>query len=400
MAKSKIIAGLDIGTSNIKILLAEKKKDDSEIRVVYQAQEPSFGIRKGVVVDVDKVARLIQLLISKARVESGQKIESVYVNIGGGHIFCNNSEGVVAVSRADRKVSKEDVDRVLEAAKTISLSSNEEILETIPKEFIIDGRGGIREVEGMQGGRLEVKVLIIGCFAPYKNNLTQAVLNADLEFSDMLPSVLAVASVALNQKQKELGAAVLNIGAGTSELAVFEEGNLVHLAVFPIGSANITNDIAIILKTDIDIAESIKIRSGSCVFKGGDKKEKIELEDGEILVFSPKMVAGIIGARVSEIFGEVNKELKKIGKQGKLPAGIVLTGGGANLPKIVDLAKKELKLSCRAWKPSEFSNLEDGLIFATACGLVLRGAEDFGSGKKSPGKMMERIKKVFQVFIP
>jgi len=400
MAKSKIIAGLDIGTSNIKILLADKKKNGNEIRVIYQALEPSFGIRRGVVVDVEKVARLIQLLISKARIESGQKIDSVYVNIGGGHIFCHNSEGVVAVSRADRKVSKEDVDRVLEAAKTISLSSNEEILEVIPKEFIIDGKGGISEVEGMQGSRLEVKVLIIGCFAPYKNNLTQAVLNADLEFSDMFPSALAVASVALNQKQKESGAAVLNIGAGTSELAVFEEGKLVHLAVFPIGSGNITNDIAIILKTDIDVAESIKIRSGSCAFKGSDKKEKIELEDGEILIFSPKMVAGIIEARVSEIFGEVNKELKKIGKQGKLPAGIVLTGGGANLPKIVDLAKKELKLSCRTWKPSEFSNLEDGLMFATACGLVLRGAEDAGFGKRSSGKIVERIKKAFQVFIP
>lgn len=400
MAKSRIIAGLDIGTSNIKILLAEKKKDEEGLTVVYQAQEPSFGIRRGVVVDAEKVSRLIQLLMGKARAESGQRIDSVYVNIGGGHIFCTSSEGVVAVSRADRKVSREDVDRVLQAAQTISLSSNEEILETIPKEFIIDGKGGVKEVEGMQGNRLEVKTLIVGCFAPYKNNLTQAVINADLKILDLLPSVLAVSGAALTQKQKELGVAVLNIGAGTSELAVFEEGNLVHLAVFPIGSANITNDIAIILKTDVEVAESIKTRSGSCVFKGSDKKEKIELEDGEFLIFSPKMVAGIIEARVSEIFGEVNKELKKIGKQGKLPAGLVLTGGGASLPKIIELAKKDLKLSCRLWKPSEISNLEDGLLFATACGLVLRGSEDEGSGRKSSGKMGDRIKRVFQLFIP
>lgn len=400
MAKPKIVAGLDIGTSNIKILLAGKNKGEEKIEVFYQSQEPSFGIRRGVVVDIEKVSRLIQLLLNKVRIENGQKIDSVYVNIGGGHIFCNNSEGVVAVSRADRKVSGEDIDRVLQAAKTISLSSNEEILEVIPMEFIIDGKGGIKEVEGMQGGRLEVKVLIIGCFAPYKNNLTQAVLNADLKVLDILPSVLAVSGAALSQRQKESGVAVLNIGAGTSELAVFEEGSLVHLAVFPIGSANITNDIAIILKTDIDIAELIKIKSGSCLFKGNDKKEKIELEDGEILIFSPKMVAGIIEARVSEIFGEVNKELKKIGKQGKLPAGIVLTGGGANLPRIVDLAKKELKLSCRIWKPSDFSNLEDSSIFATACGLVLRGIEDSDSGKRFSGKLTERIKKAFQVFIP
>jgi cell division protein FtsA len=400
MAKQYIIAGLDIGTSNIKILIAAKKKGEQKLGVIYQAQEPSFGIRRGVVVDVEKVSRLIQLLLNKVRTENGQKIDSVYVNIGGSHVFCTNSEGVVAVSRADRRVSEEDVKRVLQAAETISLSSNEEILEVIPKEFIIDGKGGIKEAEGMQGGRLEVKVLIVGCFAPYKKNLTQAVLNADLRVSDILPSPLAISNAVLNQKQKELGVAVLDIGAGTSELAVFEEGNLIHLAVFPIGSANITNDIAILLKTEIDIAELIKIKSGSCIFKGNGKKEKIELEEGEVLTFSPKMVAGIIEARVSEIFGEVNKELKKIGKQGQLPAGIVLTGGGANLPKIVELAKKELKLPCRIGKPLFFSDLEDNLSFAVACGLVLRGAEEAGSDSKSLKKIIDKIKKPFQVFIP
>lgn len=400
MAKPQIIAGLDIGTSNIKILLAAKKKEEQKFEVVCQAQEPSFGIRRGVVIDVEKVARLIQLLLNKIRVENNRKIDSVYVNIGGSHIFCNGSEGVVAVSRADRRVSEEDIDRVLQAAQTISLSSNEEILEVIPKEFIIDGKGGIKEVEGLQGGRLETKVLVVGCFSPYKNNLTQAVMGADLKILDILPSILASSNAVLSQKQKELGVAVLDIGAGTSELAVFEEGNLIHLAVFPIGSANITNDIAIVLKTDVDIAELIKIKSGSCVFKGNGKKEKIELEDGEILTFSPKLVSGIIEARVSDIFGEVNKELKKIGKQGKLPAGLVLVGGGANLPRIVELAKKELKLPSRIGKPIGFSNLEDGLSFAAACGLVLRGAEEGGSKRKFQGKVMDRIKKMFQVFIP
>jgi cell division protein FtsA len=144
MAKPYIIAGLDIGTSNIKMLLAAKKKGEPQLKVIYQAQEPSFGIRKGVVVDVEKVSRLLQLLLNKIRTENGQKINSVYVNIGGSHIFCTNSEGVVAVSRADRKVSQEDVERVLAAAETISFSSNEEILEVIPKEFLIDGKGGIK----------------------------------------------------------------------------------------------------------------------------------------------------------------------------------------------------------------------------------------------------------------
>jgi len=400
MAKPHIIAGLDIGTSNIKMLIAAKKKGEPNFKVLCQAQEPSFGIRRGVVIDIEKVSRLLQLLINKVRTENGQKIDSVYVNIGGSHIFCNNSESVVAVSRADRRVSEEDVRRVLQAAETISLSANEEILEVIPKEFIIDGKGGIKEAEGMQGGRLEAKVLIVGCFSPYKKNLTQAVLNADLRILDILPSPLAISNAVLSQKQKELGVAVLDIGAGTSELAVFEEGNLIDLAVFPIGSANITNDIAILLKTDIDIAELIKIKSGSCIFKGNNKKEKIELEEGEVLTFSPKMVSGIIEARVSEIFGEVQKELKRINKQGQLPAGIVLTGGGANLPKIVELAKKELKLPCRIGKPMFFSDLEDGLSFAAVCGLVLKGAEELGLRSKSFKNILEKIKKPFQVFIP
>jgi len=400
MAKPHIIAGLDIGTSNIKILIAEKKKGDAGFKVLCQAQEPSFGIRRGVVIDIEKVSRLLQLLFNKIKTENNQKINSVYVNIGGSHIFCNSSESVVAVSRADRKVSEEDVRRVLQSAETISLSSNEEILEVIPKEYIIDGRGGIKEAEGMQGGRLEAKVMIVGCFAPYKNNLTQAITNADIRILDIFPSPLAISNAVLTQKQKELGVAVLDIGAGTSELAVFEEGNLIHLAIFPIGSANITNDIAILLKTDIDIAELIKIKSGSCLFKGAGKKEKIELEEGETLTFSPKMVSGIIQARVSDIFGEVQKELKKIGKQGQLPAGIVLTGGGANLPKIVELARKQLKLPCRIGKPMFFSDLDEGLSFAAACGLILKGAEELGLGSNPIKSILDKIKKPFQVFIP
>ncbi len=414
MSKTHLIAGLDIGTSTIKILIVVKKKGEPNFEVLSQVQEPSFGVRKGVVIDPEKVSRVIQILLNKIKTETGHKINSVYVNLGGSHIFSTSSRGMVAVSRADRNISKEDVDRVLEeAARAISLPSNSEILETFPKEFIVDGIGGIKTVEGLQGGRLETEILVLTNFIPYKNNLTQAVLNSDLQILDIIPSALASSISVLSQRQKELGVALLDIGAGTSELAVFEEGDLIHLAVFPIGSANITNDIAIGLKTDIDTAEIIKIECGSCILKGNDKKsigriqrtrQKIEIEGEEPLVFSQKMLTGIIEPRVSEIFGECQKELKKIGKQGLLPAGIVLTGGGAKLPKIAELCKKELKLPCRIGKPSDFSGLDDP-SFATVCGLVLRSTELEGiTGWSESGKSLRgigaKIKNLFRVFIP
>jgi cell division protein FtsA len=406
MAKPSILTGLDIGTNTIKILTAAKKSKESELEVLAQFQEGSFGIRKGVVINFEEVSRIIQILLNRVREETGQKIDSVYVNIGGSHLFSTFSHGTVAISRADQKVSGEDIERVLQAAQTFSLPSNKEILDVFPKEFIVDGEGGIKEAEGMQGVRLEVEVLAVGGFSPYIKNLTQAVLNSDLQILDVIPSPLASATAVLSTRQKELGVAVLDIGAGTSGLAVFEEGDLIHLAIFPIGSANITNDIAIGLKTDIDLAEKIKIEFGSCVLQGPDKREKIKTEE-EPLIFSKKMLTRIIEARVSEIFEEVQKELKKISKQGLLPAGVVLTGGGTKLPKIVELAKKELKLPCRIGRISGFPDLEEDSAFSNAWGLVLNGLsleEEKGwLGGSKPlvrGGFGNKIKKMFRIFMP
>lgn len=404
MPKSHLITGLDIGTSAIKILIAEKKKRESSPEIVYLSQEPSFGVRKGVVINPQKVSEIIRILLDRAEADTGRNIDSVYVNIGGSHLFCSFSRGTVSVSRADGRISQEDVNRVMEAAKTFSLPFNREILDVFPKEFIVDGQSKTKEAVGLQGVRLETEVLVVGGFTPYKKNLTQAILDADLQVLDIVPSMLSSAAAVLSPRQKELGVAVLDIGAGTSSLAVFEEENLIHLAVLPMGSANITHDIAIGLKTDIDTAEIIKIKLGSCLFRGSNKKEKIEAEGEEPLIFSQKALARIIGARVSEIFGEVKKELKKISKEGLLPAGVVLTGGGAKLSHMVELAKKELKLPCRIGKPLIFSGVEDDPSLSGLCGLILRGIDleegkfltggDFYSGIKN------KIKNFFKIFIP
>ena len=401
MSKSPVFAGLDIGTSSIKMLVAVQKEEDGSFEVIFKSQEPSYGVKRGIVIDTDKVSRIIQILLEKARAEVGRKVNSVFANIGGSHIFCTPSRGTVAISRADQKVSEEDVDRALQAAETYPVPPNRETLAIFPREFIIDGEGGIpqKEVVGMQGVRLEAEVMVLGGLSPFKRNLIQAVLDSGIQTVEIVPSVLASAEAVLSLKQRESGVALLDIGAGTTELAVFEEGDLVHLAIFPVGSANITNDIAIGLKTDIDTAEKIKIEYGSCLFKGKDKKGKIETED-ESLVFSEKMLAKITEARICQIFREAQKELKKIQKQGLLPAGIVLTGGGAKIPKIVDLAKKEFKLPCRIGKSLGFFGTDDDPAFATVCGLALKATEIEDGGGKFKFNLIKKLKDFFKSLIP
>ncbi len=404
MAKTRTLVGLDIGTSEIKTLIVQKTPDEESLQILSQSREIASGIRKGVVVNVEEVARIIASCIKKAEEPIHKKINGVYVNIGGSHIFFTSSRGLISVSRADQKISQEDVDRVIQAAQTFSLPSNKEILEVFPKEFIIDGERGIKEPLGMQGVRLEAEVLALGCFSPYLKNLTQAVLNSGLQINDLILTPLAASRAVLTPREKELGVALLDIGAATTGLAVFEEENLIHTAIFPLGSVDITKDIAILLRIDIDTAERIKLEFGSCVYRGTNKKEKIKGEFlPELLVFSQKNLVEIIEARTSEIFDQVNKELKKIFRQGLLPAGIVLTGGGAKLPKIVELAKKELKLPCRIGLPQGFFPDQEDSSLSTACGLILCGldSEEEGVSRVRFGQGIgAKIKRMFKIFIP
>ena len=398
---ANIICGLDIGSSKIKILVAKRKREGN-LELVSKIKEDSDGVRRGIVVDTEKVSERLKNLFLRISEEASQRISSVYVNLGGSHLFSTPSHGVVSVSRADQKISEEDLQRVLKEAQAISLSSNKEIFDVIPCQFIIDGERGIKEPLDLQGVRLEADVLALGGFSPYLKNLSQAVLSAELEILDMVPSPIAAAKAVLTERQKELGVALVDIGAGTTSLAVFEEGDLIHFSVLPMGSANITNDIAIGLKTDIEIAEKIKIEYGSAIFKGKNVRQKIDIGEEAPLVFSQKFLVKIISDRVSEIFEEINKELKKISKEKLLPAGIVLTGGGAKLPKMAEMAKDQFHLPCRLGKPRGISGIDDDPSLSTVCGLVLLGTDlegketgfEFGRGIGS------KIKRFFKIFIP
>ena len=386
-----------------------KTQGSDQTEALYVGHRPSSGIRRGVVVDVEEAEKCVAAVVKDAQLAAGAKIDGLYVNIGGSHIFCTMSHGLVSVSRADGSISEEDVGRVLQAAKTISLSSNKEIIDIYPREFVVDGEGGVKDAIGMRGVRLEAEVIIVAGFAPYLKNLDQSILKSDLEILDRAPGAIAGAAAALTSQQKELGVALVDIGAGTTSLAVYQEGDLMHLAVLPVGSGNITNDIAIGLRIDVEAAERIKIERGVCNFKGADKKIKIEgaQKKNAVAVFSQRAVSHIIQDRVIEIFDLVNKELKKIGREAKLPAGIVLSGGGAKLPGIEDLAKKEFRLSSRLGSPAGISNLDRDPALVTVCGLVLLGIEEGANGSATSARfsaagsgLWEKIKRFIKIFVP
>ena len=401
MPKQYIINALDIGSGSIKLLSVSRKSGERDFEILSQNEEFSLGIRKGVVVDVSKTAATIAFLVKKNEQDCGQKIESVYANIGGGHISCISSRGLVSVSRADQKISEEDIKRVLQAAQAVSLpSKNGEIIEVFPKEFIVDGEGGLKQALGLEGVRLEAETLILCGFSPYLKNSSQTILDSGLQISELIPDPLASARAVLTPREKELGVCLLDIGAGTIGMAVFEEGSLIHAAVFPFGSGHITSDIAICLKTDIDTAEKIKLEFGTCKIPCSKKEKKaekkIKIEGEEPIVFSRKELTDIIEARVLEVFDLVNKELKKISRQTRLPAGIVLTGGGAMLLGIKEIAKKELKLPCRIGTAQGFSSFQAEPSLSTLYGLILEGL-DLEEENPKPRNI---LKKILKVFIP
>ena len=421
MARNQIVTGLDIGTHTIKALVLQKKKQ-KDLEVLSYKEISSFGLRKGAVVNIDETAKNVQSILSEIEKDCKRKINSVFVNIGGSHLYVTPSDGIISVSRADQRISKEDVERVLQATRAVNIPSNEEVLDVFPREFIIDDQKGIKQPLDLTGVRLEAKVLLLCVFSPYFINLTQAVLHSKLQINDVIPSPLAAAKAVLTPQQKELGVALIDIGAATTSLAVFEEGELLHLAVFPIGSDNITYDIAIGLKTEVAVAESIKKQYGTCIFAKSEKeklehgRKKIEissskgihLAEGQIsdldnsLIFTKKNLVDIIEPRVSEILDLIQKELKKIGRQELLPGGVVLTGGGAKIPKIKELTKETLKLACKIGVPNQISGIQDDPSLATVAGLALGGV-DFEDEEGILGVAKgwgAGFKKLFRAFMP
>jgi len=381
MARKNIRIGLDLGSSKVAVaagvLGAENLPD-----IIGVGLAAHSGIRRGVVVDVEETISAVTAAVEEAEKMAGIRIDEATVSISGNHIETLPARGVIAVSRADGEIVEDDVERVLEAAKALSVPANREILHVVPRSFIVDNTSDIKDPVGMTGVRLEVDANLITAAAPQVKNLTKALLQADIDIDSLVFGILADARLLLTKRQKELGVVLVNIGAGTASYAIYEEGALLRAGVLPVGSGHITSDLAIGLRTTVEVAEEIKIRFGKAVAKLASDREMIDMskiDPAETQVANEKYVCQIIEARLTEIFSLVREELAALGKDTLLPAGAVLTGGGSKMTGIVELAKECLSLPVQIGVPSQGStgvvdHYEDP-AFSTALGLMLWEAE-------------------------
>lgn len=408
-----IIAGIDIGNSFVKTLIAELKDGSQRPQILGAGISPSNGLRKGMVIDMAEAVENVKNSVAEAQAGAGIKIKKAYVSVSGLHIRNQVSRGVIAVSRADNEISEHDIQRVLDAASTIGLPPNRQLIHTIPKRYIVDGQEFFKNPIGMTGIRLEADVLLIDALTPYLKALAKAVNENDIEVAEFVYSPLASAKAALNKRVKEHGALLLDFGGGLCNLAIFEEGELIHAASLPLGSKNITNDLAIAIKTSLDNAERIKLEHGYMGQSHSGKKENIdlsELVEEEDFVIPKKLIGEVVSDRVSEIAEMVSEELKKINRPGMLAGGVVLTGGGAKLTGFTEYIKEKLKLPARKISSYEF----DGLVqkieepsFASAAGLILWGFEKESRDSEKgifdgfgTQKTFKKIKDWFRIFLP
>jgi len=382
MAKDDLIVGLDIGTTTIRVIVAVQSPENDKPSVIGVGVVPSSGIQKGVVTDVEETIQSVSSALDRAEQMAGSPIEHATVSIGGAHVSSQNSRGVIAVSRADGEISEDDITRVVNAAQAISIPSNREILHVVPQQFVVDSQDGITDPLGMTGVRLEVDAHIIEGSAPFIKNLTKCVYQAGVTVEDLVYSPLSAAKAVLSKRQRELGVVLVDLGGGTTNIAVFEENRLLETATLPIGSMHITNDIAIGLRSSIDVAEKIKVELGTALPDEVKKTQIINLkhmdEQEEETEIPRRHVAEIIEARLSEIFSMVNKELKSVQRSGLLPAGVVLTGGGAKMQGVVELAKKELRLPAQLGYPQTLPGIVEEIndpAWATAVGLIFHALD-------------------------
>jgi len=407
----RIFTALDIGSSTVRVLVAQINAGERP-QILGTGVAQTQGMRRGVVADIEDVAKSIEAAVRAAQAISGITVTSVFVGVNGVHLQAQESRGVIAVARADKEITEADVTRAVHAAEMVNLPPNREIIEVIARTFNIDDERGIKNPVGMNGIRLEVNGLLIVGSTPFLRNLTKAIEKAKLDIRDLIPGPMAAAEPVLTKRQKELGVMALDIGAETTGLAVFEEGEITQVQILPIGSAHITNDLAIGLRTDLDTAEKIKIRYGTCLPDAVRKNETIDLSElgmGEAIHVRRQEVAEIIGCRMKEILELANQELEKINRKGFLPAGAVLVGGGAKMPGLVELGRQVLMLPVKVGYPSELQGLVDQVAdpgFAKVVGLItypsVSGKESAQGGGENIGfgKMKRKVAKLFKSMLP
>lgn len=403
------ITGLDVGTSSLKVVVAECR--GAKPVIVYAQEERSFGMRKGAVIDLGETSQAINRALADVKKVSKAALKNIYVSIGTPQAKLQTSRGIVAVSRADAEIYQDDIDRAVRASQAVNLPQNRTIIHTLVREFMVDGVGDIIDPLGLSGSRLEVQSLIIDAFSPHIKTLIRAVELSGGDVSGLVYGPLVAARAALSKRQRDLGTALIDLGFGTTGLAVYEENRLAGVAKFPVGAGNISNDLAVGLKIPVDAAEEVKLHYGYAYSKEVPHKESVDLkkfsEDARGAV-SRKFIAEIVESRLEEIFDLVAAELKLMEKYGQLPGGVVLTGGGAKLPGLTDLVKQEMKLSAQIgftladeWdgQGGPFKEYLEDPEFVGAFGLVLWGMDSEGKGgEKTPSN--SGLKNFFRYFAP
>jgi len=391
MANDQVIAALDIGSTCVRVIICERD-EDGILRIIGVGEKPSTGLRKGVVVNIEATLRAISSVIEDAEMMSGLEVSDCWVGIGGNHISSLNSRGVVGVSgkKRDREISQDDIDRVIEAAKAVLIPTDRQILEVIPQNFKVDDQKELRNPLDMIGVRLECEVHIITCTVTGAQNLIKCVNRAGFRVNDLVLQTLAAGRAVLSQDEMDLGVVLIDLGGGTTDVLVYVDGTPYSTHTIPAGGTQVTNDISIIKNISIENAEKIKIDAGCCW--------DLLLEDDEVVIVPgvggrPPMsiprsqILAIIKPRMEEIFKMVKQHLDSLNLPRILGGGVVLTGGGAQLTGVVDLANEIIKLPARLGSPIPTPEL-GGLVgeyrtpsYATAIGLVLEGARRSGMGE-------------------
>ena len=368
---SNYFTGIDIGTTQVRCVIGRIDEGEDVPTIVGSGSSINLGMRKGSIVNIPEVIAAVDVAVDNAEKTAGIKVDNAIVNINGVHITGINSKGVIAVNTANKEITPEEVHRVEEAATVVQLPANREIIQVFARGYRLDGQENIRDPLGMTGVRLEVDAHVVTATSPVVRNLERVMESVDIVANDRLMSGIAATNAVLGREQREHGVALVDIGGGTTNVAVIEEGDLQHVAVLPVGGINITNDLAIGLRTDLDVAEKLKLAFSAN--EGGKKNIKLKVGKKEH-TFERAEVEMIMMSRLDELFEMVNRELGKIGRVGKLPGGVVLVGGTANLEGIGNLAKHALKLPVRVAQPSGFSGIVDSINspeYTTVVGLML-----------------------------
>jgi len=376
--QENIIVGLDVGTTKICAVVGEV--EGNKINIIGIGTHPSIGLRKGVVVNIESTVESIQKAVEEAELMAGCEISSVYAGIAGGHITGFNSRGIVAIKGPE--VTKNDVERVIDAARAVAIPMDREVIHVIPQEFIIDDQGGIQNPVGMSGVRLEAKIHIVTGAVTSAHNIVKCANRSGLDVCDIVLEPLASGEAVLTNEEKDLGTALLDLGGGTSDLAIFLGKNIKHTFVLSLGGNNLTNDISIGLRASRAEAEKIKIKYGTCVAQNISNEETIEVPGmgGRKPRKLPRQILGeILEPRIEEIFTLIKREIFRAGMDNVITSGLVLTGGSSLLHGITDIAESIFDVPSRLGTPRGISGLIDVVnnpMYATGVGLVLYGAKN------------------------